>query len=254
MEPANNLSGLNVKDVAAHVLGEHIGRLSIHRDGFHVLHPAEGEAFPGFLDRINEEWVIAVRRISPPMLIDLLSTFGDQIVRSGGPSAWTLSAARCAGPAPGRTPYWLDVAREYTEYWTHQQQICEATGRAGLTESRYLGPVIDTFLRALPHTLRDIAAPPGVAVQVSVTGPGGGIWTCIRNPGRWELHHRPHPQPAAHLELDADTTWRLCTRGITPGRAAERARIDGDEHLATAALHIVSIIWSPPNRETFGAL
>jgi hypothetical protein len=37
---------------------------------------------------------------------------------------------------------------------------------------------------------------------------------------------------------DPDTAWRLCTRGITPGRA----RIDGDRQLAAAALQIVSII------------
>ncbi|WP_084961031.1 maleylpyruvate isomerase family mycothiol-dependent enzyme [Thermoactinospora rubra] len=236
--------GWTVKDVAAHVLGDHIGRLSIHRDGFHVLYPREGEDFPVFLDRINEEWVIAARRISPPMLIELLSDFGGQIVRFwqtidldalGGSVRW-------AGPGPH--PCWLDVAREYTEYWTHQQQICDATGRAGLTDSRYLGPVIDTFLRALPHTLRDIAAPPGTALQVVVTGPGGGTWTCVRGQERWGLNHRPHSQPAARLELDADTTWRLCTRGITPEQAAERAHIDGDQDLAAAALRIVSIIRS----------
>jgi ABC-type dipeptide/oligopeptide/nickel transport system ATPase subunit len=45
----------------------------------------------------------------------------------------------------------------------------------------------------------------------------------------------------------SDTTWRLCTRGITPERAAGRARIDGDPHLAAAALHIVSIIWRDPS-------
>ncbi len=185
--------GWNVKDVATRVLGDHIGRLSTHRDGFHVLHPRDGEAFPGFLDRINEEWVIATRNISPPMLIELLSTFGNQIVQFwqtidldilGGPVRW-------AGPDPH--PYWLDVAREYTEYWTHQQQICNATGRIGLTAPYYLGPVIDTFLRALPHTLHDITAAPGTAVQVIVTGPGGGTWTCVRSPERWRLQHQPHP-------------------------------------------------------------
>src|SRR5262245_53523473 len=66
--------GWSVKDVAAHVLGDHLGRLSIHRDGFHVLHPRDGETFSGFLDRINDEWVTAARVISPPILIELLST------------------------------------------------------------------------------------------------------------------------------------------------------------------------------------
>jgi hypothetical protein len=52
--------------------------------------------------------------------------------------------------------------------------------------------------------------------------------------------------------LDAGTTWRLCTRGVTPEQATEHARIDGDRHLATAALQIVSIIWTPPNPQFHG--
>ncbi|MFI7639562.1 maleylpyruvate isomerase family mycothiol-dependent enzyme [Nonomuraea sp. NPDC049400] len=243
--------GWSVKDVAAHVLGDHIGRLSMHRDGYHVLHPQDGEAFPGFLDRINDEWVTAARRISPPMLIELLSAMGNQIVEFwqtvdldtlGGPVRW-------AGPEP--VPYWLDVAREYTEYWTHHQQICDATGRTGLTGPHYLGPVLDTFLRALPHTLRDVTAPEGTTVQVNVTGPSGGVWTCTHGSDRWRLRPRAHQQPTVNLYLDVDTAWRLCTRGITPAQAVERTHIDGDRQLATAALQIVSIIWSPPKPEAW---
>src|SRR5690606_35560729 len=105
---------------------------------------------------------------------------------------------------------------------------------------------IDTFLRDLPHTLRDVNAPAGTTLQVTVTGPGGGDWACTREPDRWRLRRQRHPSSAARLELDADTTWRLCTRGVTPEQAAERARISGDRRLAAAALQIVSIIWSPP--------
>jgi uncharacterized protein (TIGR03083 family) len=247
-------SGWDVKDIAAHVLGDHIGRLSRHRDGYPPLHPRDNEAFPAFLDRINHEWVTAARRISPQVLIEQLSIIGTQIVEFwqtvdlnalGGRVSW-------AGPQPA--PVWLDAARDFTEYWAHHQQICDATGRTGLTDPRYLGPVLDTFMRALPHTLRNLTAPDGTALQVIVTGPSGGEWSCTRSPDRWSLQRQPHPQPAARLELDADTTWRLCTRGITPERAAEHAHIDGDQHLATAALQIVSIIWTPPNPEAFGEL
>jgi uncharacterized protein (TIGR03083 family) len=244
--------GWNVKDIAAHVLGDHIGRLSRHRDGYAALQPRGDEAFPAFLDRINDEWVAAARRISPRMLVEQLSIIGSQIVEFwqsadldalGEPVTW-------AGPEPA--PVWLDAARDFTEYWTHHQQICDALGRTGLNEPEYLGPVLDTFMRALPHTLRSATAPAGTSMQVSVTGPSGGQWSCTRSPDRWRLQRQPHPQPAAQLELDADTAWRLCTRGITPEHAAEHAHIDGDQHLATAALQIVSIIWSPPNPRAFG--
>lgn len=75
-----------------------------------------------------------------------------------------------------------------------------------------------------------------------MTGPAGGTWTCTRTGTRWELDRDPRTHPDARVELDADTTWRLCTRGITPEQAASRARTQGDHRLTTAALNIVSII------------
>ena len=239
--------GWDVKDVAAHVLGDHIGRLSRHRDGYMALRPRDGETLPAFLDRINGEWVTAARRISPRQLIEQLQVIGDQIAefwQAVDPDALG-EAVSWAGPGPA--PVWLDAARDFSEYWTHHQQICDATGQPGLMSPGYVVPVIDTFMRALPHTLRDVTAPEGTALQMTVTGPGAGDWACTRGPDRWSLHRQPHPKPAARVELDTDTAWRLCTRGITPQHAAGQARIHGDQELATAALQIVSIIWSPPN-------
>jgi uncharacterized protein (TIGR03083 family) len=234
--------GWTVHDVAAHVLGDQVGRLCRHRDGFQPLHPRGGEALARFLDRINHEWVTATRRISPRLLIELLGMVGEQLVafwhsvdlnQLGEPVSW-------AGPGPA--PVWLDVAREFTEYWTHQQQIAEATGHPGLTQPDYLGPVLDTFLRALPHTLRTAPAAEQSTLQFTVTGPAGGAWTCTRTKARWELTRQACTHPDARVELDADTTWRLCTRGITPAQATSKARTHGDHRLTTAALHIVSII------------
>ncbi|WP_250640205.1 maleylpyruvate isomerase family mycothiol-dependent enzyme [Frankia sp. AiPa1] len=234
--------GWTVQDVATHVLGDYLGRLSIHRDGFGPLHPHHDEAFPAFIDRINDEWVIAARRISPPLLLDLLSSVGAQAMSYwrtvdldalGWPVSW-------AGPDPA--PVWLDAARELTEYWTHHQQIAEATGRPGLTRPEHLAPVLDTFLRALPHTLRDTPAAAGTTLQITVTGPAGGTWTATRTPTRWELTTPSRRPPDALIELDADTAWRLCTRSITPDQAATRAHTHGDQHLTTAALNILSII------------
>jgi uncharacterized protein (TIGR03083 family) len=239
--------GWDVRDVAAHVLGDHIGRLSRHRDGYTSPRPRDGEALPAFLDRFNGEWVAAARRISPRQLIDQLQVTGDQVAefwQAVDPDALG-EAVSWAGPGPA--PAWLDAARDFSEYWTHHQQICDATGQPGLMSPGYAVPVIDTFMRALPHTLRDVTAAVGTALQMTVTGPGAGEWACTRDADRWSLHHQPHPKPAARVELDTDTAWRLCTRGITPQHAAGHARIHGDQHLATAALQIVSIIWSPPS-------
>jgi uncharacterized protein (TIGR03083 family) len=241
--------GWDVKDIAAHVLGDHLGRLSRHRDGYSPLHPRDGEPFPAFLDRINAEWVTAARRLSPRLLIEQLSVAADQIAEfwaAADPGALG-DGVSWAGAAAA--PAWLDAARDFSEYWTHHQQICDAIGVPGAGQE-YLGPVLDTFMRALPHTLRHATAPEGTVLQMVVTGPAGESWTCTRGPDRWRLRREPHPRPAARVELDPDTTWRLCTRGITPGQAAGRARVGGDPQLAAAALQIVSIIWSPPQSHT----
>lgn len=235
--------GWAVHDVAAHVLADHIGRLSMHRDDFSALQPGDGEAFPAFIHRINDEWVTAARRISPPLLIDLLSATGAQVIDFWNTvdldaPGWIVS---WAGPDPA--PTWLDAARDFTEYWTHHQQISEATRRPGPTHAKFLAPVLDTFMRALPHTLRDTDAPEETAVQVTITGPSGGAWTCVRTTGQWALRTDPHPQPATTVRLDADTAWRLCTRGITPQQAKARATTQGDQSLAETALNIVSIIY-----------
>lgn len=246
--------GWTVQDVATHVLGDHLGRLSRHRDGFQSPHPQDGEEFPVFLHRVNAEWVLAARRISPPLLIELLSVTGTQLARFwatldidalGEPVTWAGSDA---------APVWLDAAREFTEYWIHNTQIAEAAGRPGPNDRRYLAAVVDTFLRALPHTLRHLSRPVGTSLQVTVTGPAGGIWTCVRTPTRWALTDQRGPEPDARLdldarqepdarlELDADTAWRLCVRGLTPDQARPKARVAGDQQLAITALQIVSII------------
>jgi hypothetical protein len=181
------------------------------------------------------------------VLIDLLSPIGAQIAEFWQTVDMDALDGRVTWAGPGPVPLWLDAARDYSEYWTHHQQICDATGRTGLADPEYAGPAIDTFMRALPHTLRDAAAPEHTTLQVIVTGPGGGHWTCTRAPDRWTLHRRTRPRPDARLELDTDTTWRLCTRGITPEQAARRADISGDRRLAAAALDIVSIIWESPD-------
>jgi uncharacterized protein (TIGR03083 family) len=240
--------GWDVKDVAAHVLGDHIGRLSRHRDGYSALRLRDGEAFPAFLDRINGEWVTGARRLSPRLLIEQLQAAGAQVAefwQTVDPAALG-EAVSWAGPE--RAPVWLDAARDFSEYWTHHQQICDAIGQAGLMSPGYVGPVIDTFMRALPHTLLNVTAPEGATLQMTVTGPGAGEWACTRGSGRWSLHRHQHPDPSAQIELDTDTAWRLCSRGITPEQAASHAGIRGDQQLAMAALQIVSIIWSSPDQ------
>ncbi|MEO3751167.1 maleylpyruvate isomerase family mycothiol-dependent enzyme [Streptomyces sp. B6B3] len=235
--------GWTVRDLAVHVLGDQYGRLA-RRDGHRTgPGPGPGESLEAFIHRVNQEWVDAHTRLSPAALTDTLELTGGQVARffvEADPAEASLGVS-WAGIDP--SPMWLDTAREFTEYWTHRQQIRHAVGQPTDPDPGALSLVLDTFLRALPHTLRSVAAPAGTRVRVVVTGPAGGAWTATATPaGRWSLAEPPG-EAAATVTLDAETAWRLCTRGVTPSVALSRADVAGDPALAEAACQIVSIVY-----------
>jgi uncharacterized protein (TIGR03083 family) len=239
--------GWSVRDVALHLLADDLGVLSRQRDEHRPLAPDPGESLPVFLNRINDEWVQATRRLSGRVIVDLLRWSGEQtydcvarldLLALGGPVSW-------AGPDPA--PRWLDVAREYTERWVHQQQIREAVGVPVLDDARWLGPVLATFARALPQTYAGVDAPVVTAIALTLTGSGGGTWTVVRGEaGAWELFEgRPEGAdlpPAAEARMSTDTAWRLFTKGLTPEAAVHRATLSGDLVLARHVLSTVAII------------
>ncbi|WP_043633744.1 maleylpyruvate isomerase family mycothiol-dependent enzyme [Nonomuraea candida] len=248
LEPADwrkeAVPGWAVHDLASHVLGDFYGRLARDRDGYREGPGfAPGETLERFIHRINQEWVDAWTRVSPAALTGTLDVIGRQTVEFfeaadlGAPSL----GVSWAGIDPA--PMWLDSARDLTEFWTHRQQIRHATGQPTDPDPQLLSVVLDTFMRALPHTLRETTAPIGTQLQMVVDGPAGGTWTVTAAQDRWTLAEPAAGRPAAVVHLDAETAWRLCTRGIQPDTAIRRARIEGDRELAEAACQIVSIIY-----------
>ncbi|MET9296441.1 maleylpyruvate isomerase family mycothiol-dependent enzyme [Streptomyces sp. NPDC003077] len=281
--------GWTVRDLAAHLLGDFYGRLSRDRDD-HRAGPAfsPGETLEAFIHRVNREWVDAFSRVSPAALADTLDLMGGQVTRFFERVDLHTPSLGVSWAGVDPAPMWLDSAREFTEFWTHRQQIRHAVGQDTDHDSRPLSVVLDTFMRALPHTLHEVEAPVGTQIQVRVDGPADGIWaatvtgaagatgsvatttdaesagattdaesagattatgpsgvaTDARPPGsRWSLAEPALARPAALVRLDAETAWRLCTRGIQPDTALARAHIDGDRSLAEAACRIVSIVY-----------
>lgn len=233
-----------VKDLAAHLLADEIGVLAWRRDGYTM----PGVTISGwaelvtFINRQNATWVEAMRRLSPAVLCDLLRHVGSQAnaflaardpFATGVPVDW-------AGPEPA--PIWLDIAREYTERWYHQQQMRAVLGRPGLTEPQYMAPVLDTFLRALPHTYRDVVAVDGTAINIQITGEAGGNWVLLRRKDGWALQAGEALDAAAQVSLPGDTTWRLFSRGITVNDALSQAVCTGSEQWTRPFFNAVAII------------
>jgi uncharacterized protein (TIGR03083 family) len=233
----------SVKDIALHLLGGEVGILSRKRDGFSPGGPVGNwEDLVAFINGLNDAWVKATRRLSTRLLCDLLMLTGTQACEyfesldpfaTGGPVDW-------AGSQPAAV--WLDLAREYTERWHHQQQIRDAVGRPGLKQPEYFAPVLDAFVRALPHTYRDTQADEGALVALTIAGESGGRWAILREQGRWNLYVDADREPAAEVIIDEDLAWRLFTKGVTKDEARGRVKTIGDVTLALKALDMVSVI------------
>jgi len=249
----NVCPGWSVKDIAAHLLADDLGRLSRGRDAHApaAFAPATPENIEAqlleFINRQNESWVAAARRLSPRLMIDLLRWSGDETQKYfesldmfaiGEPVSW-------AGPEPA--PVWLDIAREYTERWLHQAQIRDAVSGPLLTQPRLFLPVLDTFVRALPYTFRDVEQPHGTHVLLLITRVGDTNspplqWSLVREATRWSLFDAATFEPSATVRMDADTAWRLFTKGLTKPEALARTAITGDHALGEKLLDTVSII------------
>jgi len=236
--------GWSVADLARHLLADDVGMLTSRRDGYRLdkVSIASWGQLLAFINQQNALWVQATRRIGPRLLIEFLRLTGEQVsayfqsldpYALGGPVDW-------AGPGPA--PVWLDLAREYTERWHHQQHIRDAVGKPGLLEPRYLAPVLDAFVRALPHTYRDVDAADQTLVALTIAGESGGRWFLLREGGGWQLYLDAPEPPHAELILDQETAWRLFTKGIDKDAASAKARLSGDLALGLRMLEMVSII------------
>jgi uncharacterized protein (TIGR03083 family) len=240
-------AGWTVKDVVAHLLGGTLNRLSFGRD--RLAHPGPDVRSLGYdklvraIDRQNAEWVRIARRFSCPLLMDLLALTDPQLYayfKALPPFEPAGTAVAWAGEAQSLN--WFDIAREYTEKWLHQQHIRQAIGLPLLVERKWLFPVLDTFLRALPYTYRGQEAADGALIGFHITGEAGGNWALRCEGVAWRLYAGQAAGAAVRLRLDQDTAWRLFTKGISPEAARSRLQLEGYAALGLPILRMVSIM------------
>lgn len=243
-QPTLCCPGWSVKDVALHLFGDDVGLLSRTPD---FKFPNSGEAMAWeelvvFINQANDLWLQATRRIGTGLLLKLLAFTGEELyqrLRSLDLFAPGVTVD-WAGPDPA--PIWLDVAREYTERWMHQQHIRDAVNRPGLKDRHFFGPVLDAFVRALPHTFRTVEAGSGTILKLTISGEAGGEWFLIKGAQDWALYQDVAAAPQATVELDQDTAWRMFTKGLSPAEAEHMAVFKGNRTLGRRVLDTVSII------------
>ena len=234
----------SVKDVASHLLGVDVGVLSRERDGYVALSKEIGSdrELVEFVKTLNDTWIQAAQRLSPRLLCDLLRVTGHQLndyfqsldpYVLGDPVSWA---------GLDRAPNWFRIAREFTERWHHQQHIREAVARPGYMETRFLKPVLDTFMRALPHTYRSVEAGEGTIIDVTISGDSGDRWLLVRERHRWSLYLGSVAHVTAAVIIPQEIAWKLFTKWLTKEEALKVSEVRGDSSLALRVFHMTAVI------------
>ena len=234
-----------VRDVAAHLLDTVLRKLSMVRDSWWVPAPLRSapETIVELVNRLNQEGVAVHRRLSPALLIELMSLACEQSAsfhESLDPFAGAVFNVSWAGEET--SPNWFDTARELTERWHHQQQIRLAVNRPGIMTRELYYPVLDCFLRGLPHAYRDIGAPAGTTIGIDISGECGGTWLLSSQASCWQFTCAPVPSMACQVTIPQEIAWRVFTKGIDRNAARERSTIEGNARLAEPLFCLTAIV------------
>lgn len=234
-----------IRDVAAHLLDTALRKLSMVRDRCFVeqSHISSEQGVIDLVNRLNREGVAVYRRLSPRVLIDLMDSACRQSAdfhESLSPFAPAFFNVSWAGETTSLN--WFDIARELTERWHHQQQIREATGRPGIMTPEVYRPVIDCFLRGLPHAFRTIDAPSGTIIQIRIDGDCGGKWLLTRSESAWSFTSTAVTSPAANITIPQQIAWRVFTKGISHSEAISQSILEGDRTLAEHVFQLTAIV------------
>ena len=235
----------NVHQIAAHLLDTALRRLSSGRDGGLRSGPVLSDReVADLVNRLNAEGVEVYGRLSARLLISMTEAVVPQLheyLESLDPLSQASIPVSWAGER--ESAVWFDVARELTERWHHQQQIRLAVDRPGIMTPELYGPVLECFMRGLPHSYRDVPARTGSIVEVTVTGECGGTWWLERATNGWTLVAAP-----ARERIDSRTSipqriaWRIFTKGISREDSRSQVIISGDEALGSAVLGMTAIV------------
>jgi uncharacterized protein (TIGR03083 family) len=244
-------SAWSVKDIASHLLDTALRRLSMQRDGYRSPDAPEGfssyEELVSYINRLNGEWTSATARLSPGVLIGLMQQATTELAdlfESVDPFAPALFSVAWAGES--ESLMWFDMAREFTERWHHQRQIADAVScPTPIDDRRLQHPVLDTFMRALPHTYQDVAGPDGSLVSIRIVGDAGGEWFVRRSEGSWELLGDATGDPDSVVTIPQAIAWKFLTKRTDRATARARfptIRIDGEVAYGEPVLEMVSIM------------
>jgi uncharacterized protein (TIGR03083 family) len=234
-----------VRDVAAHLLDTALRKLSMVRDSCYVerVNIRSPQDLITLVNCLNREGVTVYRRLSPPVLIDMMRVACEQSARfheSLDPFAPATFAVTWAGEETSLN--WFDTARELTERWHHQQQIRLATHRPGIMTPELYYPVLDCFMRALPNLYRDVDATVGTSLLLEISGECGGRWLLSRGSTQWGFVKPVVGEFASRVTIPQELAWRVFTKGIDRDAARRQIEVEGNRDLAEKVFQLTAVV------------
>jgi hypothetical protein len=195
------------------------------------------------VNRLNREGVTVYGRLSPKVLIAMMKEACEQSAHfheSLDPFAPAAFAVSWAGEESSLN--WFDTARELTERWHHQQQIRMATNRPGIMTPELYHPVLDCFLRGLPHVYRGVDAPIGTLLLLEISGECGGQWFLSKEFAGWQFVKPSDGEFASRVMMPQELAWRVFTKGMDRDSARSQIEVDGDRDLGEKVLQLTAIV------------
>lgn len=234
-----------VKDVVAHLLDGNIRILSMLRDGYlgETADIASYKDLVAFINRLNADWVKAMKRVSPEILIllhELTGPLYNTYYASLDPFDKAAFSVAWAGEEESKN--WMHIAREYTEKFLHQQQIRDAVQRPGIMTTAFFLPFVEVCLKALPHTFREVPAIDGTCIQLSISGACGGRWFFFAHQGQWQIGEAAINTPIAEVTITPEAFWKLVSKSKRHRDLEAFIEVKGDQLMAEKLLSMVSFI------------
>ena len=221
--------GWTVHDLVLHLLGDDLGVLSILRDGHAAPLPPEASLAEA-IDALNAGWISATAgRFSPRILRDMLAWSGEETHRFFASEAWNApSPMGVSWAGAGPSPHALEVAREYTERWLHQQQLRETLGCGFLRDPVLSRVLLHSLAHCLPVAYAGVDAPEGSTVRLGVTDFPTLSLALRRERRRWRLVPGGETgEPDCVVVAPGEPLWRAWTTNGTPADLRAAATVEG---------------------------
>lgn len=236
-----------VKDIAVHLLDGNLRTLSMLRDKHSEETTANMdsyEALLAYLNQLNADWVKAMRRLSPRVIIDLLEQSGREYcayIKSLPLYEKAVFSVAWAGEEESQN--WFHIAREYTEKWHHQQQIRLAVGQAAeLLKPKWYLPYLETSVRALPYHYRRVQGKDNDLIRFVFRGTTDKVWWLKWEEKAWQLYTESEEKATCEVVIPDAVAWRLFTKGMTRAEALVESEIVGERALGLRIFELIAVM------------